>query len=416
MGGTVWLGGAPPEASSNTLGLMRSGTLLPTTMTTQGYLGIDQLQRIVEQRFQVYDVRADDQAVAFYIQVDAPGEALGRAFEKLRKDLKPRGLVPLLKYEGGEHTIYVLEKPTRNHRSNTTNLVLFILTWITTTLAGMLTWFSYANPNLDIHGMTSMDYMAAVFSPGNALWGFLTFALPLMLILGIHEMGHYVMTKRHGMEASLPFFIPLPPVMAVNIGTLGAFISMREPIPNRKALLDIGVAGPIAGFVVTVPVLLVGLFLMWLDPVTAAPGGELIGIGTPLLYDALAYPFNIPENAVIHPTAFAGWVGLFVTAINLLPAGQLDGGHMASALMADRAHILSYLTVGLLVALGLGIPQLGIEGFGSWLLFALLIAVLGIRHPPTLDNVTELDARRRMVGFATFAIFIFSFTPVPFQL
>lgn len=388
-------------------------------------VGVETLRDVVDARFPVYDTEFDDRAVAFYVEV--PDEArLEEEFEGLRRELRSRGLLPMLQYRGGEHAIYVLERPERAGRGYATNVMLFALTWVTTTLTGALAWFSYANPGADLANLGPLAYLATVFAPANLAGGFASFAVPLMTILGIHEAGHYIMTKRHGMESSLPYFIPLPPLFQVNIGTLGAFISMREPIPNRKALLDIGVAGPIAGFVVTIPVLLIGMGLMKLDPVTVAqqPGRELVTIGTPLLYDLLARPFDFANEQLIHPTAFAGWVGLFVTAINLLPAGQLDGGHMAAALWGDRARYVSYASVAALAVLGFGVPPVevpllgtvGLPGFGSWLLFALLIAVLGIRHPPTLDNVTELDGTRRLVGWVTFGLIVLSFTPVPFQV
>jgi Zn-dependent protease len=388
-------------------------------------VGVETLRDIVDARFPVYDTEFDDRSVAFYVEV--PDESrLEEEFEGLRRELRSRGLLPMIQHRGGEHRIYVLERPTREGRSRATNVALFLLTWVTTTMTGALAWFSYASPGADLSNMGFWGYLGAVFAPSHILGGFATFALPLMTILGIHEAGHYIMTKRHGMEASLPYFIPLPPFFRVNIGTLGAFISMREPIPNRKALLDIGVAGPLAGFVVTIPVLLVGMGMMKIDPVTVAqaPGRDLVTIGTPLLYDLMARPFDFSNEQLIHPTAFAGWVGLFVTAINLIPAGQLDGGHMAAALMGDRARYVSYAAVAALAVLGFGIPRtplpvvgaVELAGFSSWLLFALLIAVLGIRHPPTLDNVTDLDRTRRIVGWATFGIIVLSFTPVPFQV
>ncbi|MHB8604668.1 MAG: site-2 protease family protein [Thermoplasmatota archaeon] len=372
------------------------------------------LRQLVEMRFPVYDVQSDEHVVAFFVNVDPA--TVERNFESLRTELREKNLIPLLKYQGGEHSIFVVHKPERRFRSERVNLVLFALTWITTTIAGASAWFFYANSSLAVSKLTTAQYFGMLFSATNLANGFLYFALPLMLILGIHEMGHYVMTKRHGMAASLPFFIPLPPFLSgVEIGTLGAFISMREPMPNKKALLDIGVAGPIAGFVVAIPVLLIGMVLMKTNPVIApATAGSTVTIGTPLLYDWLAAPFQFTGNEVIHPTAFAGWVGLFVTAINLLPAGQLDGGHMASAMFGDKARYLSYAVVAVLLVLGIGVPPLHIAAYGGWLVFALLIAFLGIQHPPTLNNVTELDRGRFLLGLATFAIFVVCFTPVPY--
>lgn len=376
-------------------------------------LDVPALRSRMEQRFRVYDVQSDDHVVAFYI--DAPRETLEGDFESLKKELKAEGLIPLLKYQGGEHAIYVLRSPMRSHRGWKVNLALFLATLVTTTLAGAVEAFSYYHHGLDTANLTQGEYLRAMFTPESIGLGFLTFALPLILILGIHEMGHYVMTRRHGMEASLPYFIPVPPFLGLNIGTFGAFISMREPMPNRKALFDIGAAGPIAGFIVAVPVLIIGLALMAANPVTVqsdAPGS--ITIGTPLLYDLLAMPFHLPDNVLTHPTAFAGWVGLFVTAINMLPAGQLDGGHIASAMFGDRAKYASYAAVVGLLGLGiapvLGYPQYGYDG---WLFFALLIGLLGVRHPPTLNGVSTLDPTRRAIGWATFAIGALCFTLIP---
>jgi membrane-associated protease RseP (regulator of RpoE activity) len=334
-------------------------------------------------------------------------------FEQLKRELREQGLVPLLKYQGGEHAIYVLRSPQRVRRGWKVNLVLFVATLVTTTLAGAVEAFTYTHANLDTSNLTSAQYYGMMFTWSSLGLGFLWFALPLMLILGIHEMGHYVMTRRHGMEASLPYFIPVPPFLGLNIGTFGAFISMREPMPNRKALFDIGAAGPIAGFVVAVPVLLIGLWQMHLAPVHVAAGGKgTITIGTPLLYDLLAYPFHLPADVLTHPTAFAGWVGLFVTAINMLPAGQLDGGHIASAMFGDRARFASYAAVVGLLGLGVA-PMLGFPGYDGWLFFALLIGLLGVRHPPTLNAVSTLDAKRQLVGWATFAMGVLCFTLIP---
>ncbi len=375
------------------------------------FLDVPAIRARVEQRFRVYDVQGDENVIAFFVH--ATDGSLETDFEALKRDLKPEGLLPLLKYQGGEHAIYVVRNPTRTRRGWKLNAILFALTVVTTTLAGAFSAFSYYHHDFDTSNVTQLEYVKAVFSAQSVGLGFLTFALPLMAILTIHEMGHYVMTRRHGMDASLPFFIPVPPGLGLNIGTFGAFIGMREPMPNRKALFDIGAAGPIAGFFVAVPVLLIGLALMAAHPVLVAanePGS--VTIGTPLLYDLLATPFHLPANALTHPTAFAGWVGLFVTAINLLPAGQLDGGHIASAMFGDRARFASYAAVVGLLGLGLS-PLLGLPGYDGWLFFALLIGFLGVRHPPTLDGVSGIDRKRLIIGWATFVMGVLCFTLVP---
>ena len=375
-------------------------------------LDVAALRARLERRFRVYDVQSDENVVAFF--VDRDRATMEREFEELKAELKAEGFVPILKYQGGEHAIYVLRTPPRRHRGWKLNLVLFLATLATTTLAGAVEAFSYYAHDWDVSSHTQAEYFAAVFTAKYIGLGFLTFALPLMLILTIHEMGHFVMTRRHGMEATLPFFIPVPPLIGLNIGTFGAFIAMREPMPNRKALFDIGASGPIAGFLVAVPVLLIGFALTASDHfvLTTEALKNTINIGTPLLYDLLAQPFHLPTNVLTHPTAFAGWVGLFVTAINLLPAGQLDGGHIASAMFGDRAKYASYASVVGLLGLGFA-PYVGLPGSENWIFFGILIFLLGVRHPPTLNAVSTLDVKRMAIGWATFAIGVLCFTLIP---
>src|SRR5436309_9370091 len=211
-------------------------------------------------------------------------------------------------------------------------------------------------------------------------------------------MGHYVVAKRYHVRASLPFFLPsIPP-----LGTLGAFISMRDPIPNRRALLDIGVAGPLVGFVIAIPVTLAGLALT-----AATPGNALAESPQPsILFLVLSQFFPVSGAVAQHPLAFAGWVGLFVTAINLLPAGQLDGGHVARALLGRRQFYVSWAAVLLLFGMSIFYP--------GWFIFGFLILMLGVRHPPPLNDLTRLDPARKLVGIVAVAILIDNFVPQPF--
>ena len=177
--------------------------------------------------------------------------------------------------------------------------------------------------------------------------GALFFAIPLMTILGVHELSHYLAAKRHGVDASLPYFIPsIPP-----FGTFGAFISMRDPMPNRKALVEIGIAGPLGGLAVTIPVALLGLYLTANGHALPGPVGEAGHDRDHIqpLYQLLTFFVPMPDNMVLHPTAFAAWVGFLVTAINLLPVGQLDGGHVARGLFGEKAVYLGYATFAFLV-------------------------------------------------------------------
>jgi membrane-associated protease RseP (regulator of RpoE activity) len=243
-------------------------------------------------------------------------------------------------------------------------------------------------------------------SPSYLLNGFVFFSFPLLLILGVHEMGHYYVSKKHNVDASLPYFIPLPPPFI--LGTFGALISTREPIPNRKALLDIGVAGPLCGFLVAIPITFLGFFLMQQNPVIAPPGGGYIVL--PPIIQAIESFFTIPQNAIIHPTLFAGWVGIFLTAVNLLPVGQLDGGHVARAFLKEKHKYASWAVIILLLGLGISLPESG------WLMFAFIVLFLiGTQHQPPLNEIDALDTRRKLIGILVVIVFIMSFAPIPFS-
>ncbi|MGI0053247.1 MAG: site-2 protease family protein, partial [Thermoplasmata archaeon] len=245
------------------------------------------------------------------------------------------------------------------------------------------------------------------------IWGGIYFAAPLMLILGVHELAHYVVARRHHVDASLPYFLPVPPPILI-FGTFGAFISLREPFPDRKALLDIGAAGPIAGFLVAIPVTLLGLHLSLSSP-TLSPafcGLTTLGVdyqnlllGPSAIWEGLAL-FVPGASSNLQPLALAGWVGILVTAFNLLPAGQLDGGHIARALLGKRAVYASVVVLVVLVVLGAFY-------YVGWLLFAFFILFVGLRHPPPLNDLTPLGPRRVGVGVLAVAILLAGFTLVP---
>ncbi len=236
------------------------------------------------------------------------------------------------------------------------------------------------------------------------------FSFTLLLILGTHEMGHYLVSRKHRLDVTLPFFIPAPPIPFI-IGTFGAFIRIRSPIRDKRALLDVGCAGPLTGVLVSIPVILVGLKL---SAVTVMGGhGEELILGEPLLFKLLSWVvfgnLGPQENVILSPVAFAGWIGLLVTALNLLPVGQLDGGHVAYALFPDYHRYISLGILGLLVICGLLFWK-------GWLMWAALLAILGWRHPPPYQFWVPLDRRRRILGLITIVVFILTFTPTPFML
>lgn len=251
-------------------------------------------------------------------------------------------------------------------------------------------------------------FLATLFSTW--LVGGPWFSLAIMSILGAHEMGHFLMCRKYQVPATLPYFIPFPFPSYNPFGTLGALISMRGFFPNRKALFDIGAGGPLAGLAVTLPVLAIGLALSTVTPLNQETVHGLT-LGECLLFKALSWlilGYNTNQmQVVLHPVAYAGWAGLFVTGLNLIPVGQLDGGHVMYALFGQR---VKYITWGLIAALGI------LTYFNySWALFFILLVIFGRRHPAPLDAWTPLDPCRRFLGYLFFLLFIITFTPFPFQ-
>jgi membrane-associated protease RseP (regulator of RpoE activity) len=233
------------------------------------------------------------------------------------------------------------------------------------------------------------------------------YSLALMSILLSHEMGHFIMSRRHGVPATLPYFLPVP---IPPFGTFGAIIKMKGRMSSRKALFDIGVAGPLMGLLVTLPVIVIGLLLS--EPMSLAQTQDnFIHLGDSLLFAVVekAVVGVLPEgqDLILHPVAYAGWVGLFVTALNLLPVGQLDGGHIAYALLGKKSKFIFSLTIMLWMGISLFF-------YVGWTLMIVLVLLFGFRHPPPLDDVTPLDSKRKILGGIVFALFVLSFTPVPF--
>jgi membrane-associated protease RseP (regulator of RpoE activity) len=229
----------------------------------------------------------------------------------------------------------------------------------------------------------------------------LPFALTLLGILLAHEMGHYLTARRYGLDATLPYFLPGPPV----IGTFGAFIRIRSVLYSRKVLFDVGAAGPIAGFLALLPALAYGLHRSKIVPGIALEGDFVFG--TPLLLalgEWAFFPGAAAADIYLHPIARAAWVGLFATALNLLPIGQLDGGHLVYALFGERHRALTRLALGALIPLGFLYP--------AWWFWGLLLFLLGRKHPFIFDN-EPLGTRRKLVGAVSGIIFLVSFMPAP---
>jgi membrane-associated protease RseP (regulator of RpoE activity) len=319
-----------------------------------------------------------------------------RAIDLLLDRFRSIGYTPFLRAELGQVALHALPlaEVTAPARP-AVNLVLFLLTCLSTLTAGAL---FFGSPALAARADTAVL--------GWLLSG-MPFAFTLLAILGTHEFGHYFTARRHGASVSLPYFIPAPPPML--FGTLGAVIRMRSPARDRNALFDIAAAGPIAGLMVAVPAVLVGL--EW-STVAQVPPGEYLRFGDPLLMQFLVYltfgPLPNGADVFIHPVAVAGWVGLFVTALNLFPVGQLDGGRIAYALFGRRHALVGRLTFAALLVLG------ALTRSMNWFVWAaLLLFLIGFHHSPPLDDVTPLSRARRLVGAACLVLLVLLVPPVP---
>ena len=325
-------------------------------------------------------------------------------------------------------------------KNNRIHFVLFIITLGTTFLAGF--FYSADSKFLDdFLESRNVTYLIDFFGSGSISNG-VTFSAALLFILSAHEMGHYYYGKKYGVDITPPYFIPAPPLISP-IGTFGAFIKIKSPIATKRALFDIGIAGPLVGICAAIPVIMIGIKLSSIvDPSSLEFEGGMT-LGLPLIFSFLVDSFfgNVPEGKDLllhlHPVAFAGWIGLFVTALNLIPAGQLDGGHIMYALFPRKWHRRASLSmIFLLLILGIGtqpIIQLlqllwrGIplesykdiftfDGWLGWVMWAMLLSIMGTRHPPTMDDNIPLDGKRKLLGVIALLVFIGCFTPVPIGL
>ena len=302
------------------------------------------------------------------------------------------------------------------------HIILFLLTLLSTLIAG--TWQRGINP---------------LENPW-LIWKGIPFSFTLLLILVAHEFGHYFISRKHHIDVTLPYFIPAPP--GFGIGTFGAFIKMRSPIMDRRILLDVGAAGPLAGMCVSIPVLLVGLCLSEIKYETVETG---VSIGSSIFFYIMCWIVHgsMPDNAylILHPIAFSGWIGLFVTCLNLLPVGQLDGGHVAYAIIGPKQRIVAKIVIVILIILGIkdwigwlirtgillimGINHLSViydwiplilgdKSWIGWIIWTGILLIMGINHPPVTYDWIPLDRKRKVIGWITISVFVMTFTPVPF--
>ena len=287
------------------------------------------------------------------------------------------------------------------------HLLLFVLTVLSTTFIGVDHYLAFLSDFRPSAGFFSLGLLA------HGLW----YSGTILLILGAHEMGHYLACRYYQVDASLPYFLPMPLVLT---GTLGAFIRIREPIPTKRMLFDIGAGGPFAGFLFAVPALFIGLAMSHVVKVPVAatlpPGVIQYDLGEPLLFKAASWLIwgQIADgySLNLHPMAFAAWFGLLATALNLFPIGQLDGGHISYAVLGRRSSAITMGSIGVAVFLTFFSR--------SWLVWTVMIVVMtvtmGPHHPRTMDEHVPLDRRRLLLALAALLIFVLCFTPSPIEV
>jgi Zn-dependent protease len=389
-----------------------------------------QLQQAVGGFFAVHDVTlgipGQPETIRLRGKLQIPSE---EAYPQIAARFREMGYTTYLR-DDPDHDLQVLlavpEAEPQEVKSRVwLNALLFVLTILSTLFVGVFSSDSVP-PDADLVWLLTH------------LWIGWPFSLSLMTILTGHELGHYFSARYYGVPVSLPFFIPLP---IPPLGTMGAFIVMKGRTVNRRQMLTVGAAGPLVGFVLAVPILILGLSLSTVEPMVALePGAGVLLEGNSLLYlflkfalfgqvlpgsgaapaDLVAflgevgaaltgtYPIDRGYDVFIHSVALAGWAGLLVTAFNLLPAGQLDGGHVLYSLVGQRASILTWPIIGLLLFLGIFFWQ-------GWLIWAALIFFFGQSHPDPLDDVTRLDTSRKIVAVAVLCIFVLTFSLLPLR-
>jgi hypothetical protein len=384
------------------------------------------LTSLVSRVFRIEDMTLGDPQKGWLVRYRGylTMEDSAEAYDMLAESLKPYGLMPLFRKEGTLQLVFLVPAlPEVKQRPPVLNIVMFLLTVVSVMLAG-------ATPE----GPLPSDLGGQLLVLFKNIFTGWPFAVALLGILLAHEFGHYLMSRHHKTAATLPFFIPLP---FSPLGTMGAFIQMQTIPKNKRILFDIGIAGPLAGMVVAIPVLLLGLSLSKLGPVVADPNGFIEGnsllyllakyvvfhqlLPTPattngmslfaywLKYFFTGTPLPIGGlDVFIHPVAFAGWAGLLVTALNLIPAGTLDGGHVTYAMFGANVRKAFPFIIVILIGLGLF--------WNGWWIWAVLLLWLGRVHAEPLDQITELDPRRRALGWFAILLFILVFAPVPMVL
>lgn len=326
------------------------------------------------------------------------GVELREKFNYIADVFSRNGFWAFLREKDNIRRIVLLRAPPQKKENPTWNILLFAATLLTTTLAGTMLWLSFSH-SLEITNPSQL--LSLLLDPKIFFYGALYFAFPLMLILGMHEMGHKLTSMKNKVDATWPYFIPFPSI----IGTLGAVIRSKSPMPTRNAMVQLGASGPLCGFIIAVPILILGISMS-----KSVPSGQITGgmkLGESLIFTFVSsLILKVPEGyeVMLHPLAFAAWVSLFVTALNLMPMGQLDGGHIIRAIIGgDNNQKISYIFVGILIFLTLFVSQ-------WWFLWAILgILVSSMKSPGALNEVEGLTWKSKLLALICLVVFIITF-------
>ena len=347
----------------------------------------DELAEKISPFFSIYEIKQQEGNIFFF---GFPKKDIRIIYQKLWTVFAEKGFEFSVKYELGEHVLVASQFAPFKERI-WINAALLIATFFSTMVVGSVLYG--ADPES---------------APSDILKG-IPFTIAIMTILCAHEAGHYFVSKKHGMRTSLPYFIPFPTI----IGTMGAVIKHRGPIPGRKVLFDVGVSGPVIGLLASVIVTVIGLLQ---PPIQISSGESGIALGIPPLFGFIMH-FIPNSNTYIHPIAFAGWAGMLVTAINLMPVGQLDGGHVLRAMMGEKASRVSAVLPAVLFAIGAFlIIFLKTYGF-VWIVWSVLLIIISTAgHPVPLNDDIPLDRKRMLLGVVTFVLGLLCIAPVPFQM
>jgi len=351
-----------------------------------------------------------DKVIVFRGEIKGDTEA---AFEQVTKRFADYGYTPHLHdwSEGGHEIVATKGVYERKPGRIWINVALFLVTLFSVLYIGA------GSALLEAGLIKDPTSTAALVMPLTHIYYGFPFAGTLMGILLAHELSHYFVARRYGSPVSLPYFIPMPFSL---LGTMGAVIIQRSPMRNRKALFDIGIAGPLGGLVVAIPLLVLGLFLSDVHPpppdvdAVLQEGNSLLYLGVKYLMFGRILPSN-GEDVWLHPVAFAAWAGLLVTMINLIPVGQLDGGHVSYALLGRRAWTLGYILIAAMAAWGGWVLMNGNQAGSFWMTWSFLNLMMNRQHPPPLDDATKLSGRRILWGLLLLVIFVLTFMPAPLR-